>query len=187
VFPPVSFFFGPFFVGRTPGLPGGGYAILCSMATPVKVEHLNPFISATMETFASMVKTPITPGKLFLMQSGKLRCDISGIIGLSGGAKGAVILSFPKLTALKTVSGLLGEKVVMMDDGVKDAVGELANIVAGAAKKDLSRYNISISLPSVIFGDNHEVMGFKDTIPLVVPFESTLGVFHLIVSFKSEA
>lgn len=156
------------------------------MTAPIKVEHLNPFVSATMETFSSMVKTKVTPGKPLLVNGSKMRCDISGIIGLSGGAKGAVILGFPKLTALKAVSGFIGEKIVIMDDVVKDAVGELANIVAGAAKKDLIRYNISISLPSVIFGDNHEVVGGKEVIPMAVPFESELGIFHLIVSFKSE-
>lgn len=156
------------------------------MASPVKVEHINPFISATMETFRSMVRTEVTPGKIILVKSGKTLFDISGIIGLSGGARGTISLSFPKLTALKTVSGFIGEKVVTMDDTVKDAIGELANIVAGAAKKDLAQYKISISLPTVIIGDGHEVQGGKDVIPLAVPFESALGTFNLLVSFKSE-
>ena len=68
----------------------------------------------------------------------------------------------------------------------KDAIGELANIVAGAAKKDLTQYKISISLPTVIVGDGHEVMGGKEVIPLAVPFDSPFGKFSLIVAFKSE-
>lgn len=156
------------------------------MASPVKVEHINPFVSATVETFRTMVRTEVTPGKIILVKSGITHFDISGIIGLSGGARGTISLSFPKLTALKTVSGFIGEKVVMMDDTVKDAIGELANIVAGAAKKDLTQYKISISLPTVIIGAGHEVQGGKDVIPLAVPFESALGTFNLLVSFKSE-
>ncbi len=156
------------------------------MASPVKVEHINPFISATLETFKSMMRTTITPGKIILVKGAHLSYDISGIIGLSGGAKGTVTLSFPKITALKTVSEFIGEKVVTMDDTVKDAIGELANIVAGAAKKDLTQYKISISLPTVIIGENHEVQGGKECIPLAVPFSSPLGNFNLIVSFKSE-
>lgn len=156
------------------------------MASPVKVEHLNPFIAATKETFKSMLQTQIVPGKLFLLSSSKVQHDISGIIGLSGGAKGTIALSFPKICALKAVSQFIGEKVVTIDDGVKDAIGELANIVAGAAKRDLSQYKISISLPTVIVGDNHEIQGGKEVIPLGVPFESPFGNFCLIVSFKSE-
>lgn len=157
------------------------------MASPVKVEHLNPFIVATMETFKSMLRTEITPGKLYLVTGAKVQHDISGIIGLSGGARGTVALSFPRITALKAVSEFIGEKVVTVDDGVKDAIGELANIVAGAAKRDLAQHKISISLPTVIVGDNHEIQGGKEVIPLGVPFESALGKFSLIVSFKSEA
>ncbi len=156
------------------------------MSSPVKVEHINPFISATVETFKSMLATDVTPGKLMLIKGNKLQSDSSGIIGLSGGAKGSVILSFPRISALKTVSQFIGEKIVTMDDTVKDAIGELANIVAGAAKKDLTAYKISISLPTVIIGDNHEVTGGKDVIPMAVPFESPFGLFYLVVSFKSE-
>lgn len=157
------------------------------MPSPVKVEHINPFVSATIETFQSMMKTTVTPGKIILVKGAELHHDISGIIGLSGGAKGTITLSFPKLTALKTVSAFIGEKVVTMDEIVKDAIGELANIVAGAAKKDLTQFKISISLPTVIVGDGHEVMGGKEVIPLAVPFESPFGKFSLIVGFKSEA
>jgi chemotaxis protein CheX len=157
------------------------------MAAAIKVEHINPFVSATVETFQSMMKIKVVPGKIFLVKGAKLHHDISGIIGLSGGAKGTITLSFPKITALKTVSAFIGEKIVMMDETVKDAIGELANIVAGAAKKDLVQYKISISLPTVIIGENHEVQGGKEVIPMAVPFESPLGSFCLIVGFQSEA
>lgn len=157
------------------------------MPSPVKVEHINPFVTATMETFKSMVHTPVTPGKIMLVSMSHLKYDISGIIGLSGGAKGTVALSFPRVTALKTVSEFIGEKQLALDDTVKDAVGELANIVAGAAKKDLTQYKISISLPSVIIGENHQVQGGKEVIPMVVPFDCPLGNFHLVVGFTSES
>jgi chemotaxis protein CheX len=156
------------------------------MPSPVKVEHINPFVSATIETFKSMIHTVITPGKIMLVSMSHLKYDISGIIGLSGGAKGTVSLSFPRVTALKTVSEFIGEKQLALDETVKDAVGELANIVAGAAKRDLTQYKISISLPSVIIGENHQVQGGKEVVPLVVPFDSVLGGFHLVVGFSSE-
>lgn len=156
------------------------------MASPVKVEHINPFVNATMETFKSMIHTDVTPGKIMLLSGSKLNYDISGIIGLSGGAKGTVAISFPRVTALKVVSQFIGEKQLALDETVKDAVGELANIIAGAAKKDLTQYKISISLPTVIIGENHKVQGGKEVMPLLVPFDSPLGSFHLVVGFTSE-
>ena len=156
------------------------------MASPVKVEHINPFVNATMETFKSMVHTEVAPGKIMLLSGSKLNYDISGIIGLSGGAKGTVAISFPRITALKVVSEFIGEKQLALDETVKDAVGELANIIAGAAKKDLTQFKISISLPTVIIGENHKVQGGKEVMPLLVPFDSPIGSFHLVVGFSSE-
>lgn len=66
-----------------------------------------------------------------------------------------------------------------------DAIGELANIVAGYAKKGLSDFNISISLPSVIMGGGNQEMEPKDVFSFVVPFTTSLGDFHLAVSLKS--
>lgn len=156
------------------------------MSVSIKVEHINPFITATMDMFRTMMKVEIRPGKVTLAMAAHQPFHISGIIGLSGGAKGSVSILFPKLTALKVVSTFIGEKVVTVDASVVDAIGELANIVAGAAKKDLTKYNISISLPTVIVGANHELSGAKEVTPMFVPFESPLGNFDLVVSFKSE-
>lgn len=156
------------------------------MLAGVKVEHVNPFVVATMETFKSMVKTEAKPGKLSLVKDNKTQFDISGIIGLSGGAQGTVSLSFPKIACLKIISAFGGLKVVTIDEDVVDAVGELANIVAGAAKKHLTQYNINISLPTVVMGDNHQLTAPRNVIPMVVPFETPMGNFNLVVSFKSE-
>lgn len=133
-----------------------------------------------------MMSVEIKPGKVKLKQGSSLSHDVSGIIGLSGGAIGSVTLSFPRITALKTVSAFVGEKVVSMDENVVDAIGELANIIAGAAKKDLAQYNINISLPSVVMGENHQVKEPKDVIAMIVPFETPYGTFDLAVCFKSE-
>ena len=152
----------------------------------LKVEHINPFIRATVETLQLMAKTEPKPGRVALASETGTRFDVSGVIGLSGGARGTVVLGFPRVTALKIVSAFVGEKVLSLDDTVTDAIGELANIVAGAAKKDLTRYRINISLPSVVLGENHALTGPRDIIPMLVPFGCDLGNFSLIVRFKSD-
>jgi chemotaxis protein CheX len=150
----------------------------------IKVEHINPFIKATLETFASMVRVKAVPGKVRLKAGDPLSYDISGIIGLSGGAKGSVALSFPRQTAYAIVRAFSGSPEVG-DAEVIDAVGELANIIAGAAKKDLSQHSISISLPTVVTGKDHGINGPVDTVNMVVPFECEHGRFDLALSFKS--
>lgn len=152
----------------------------------VKVEHVNPFILSTMETFTKMVGVEAKAGKLMLKNDKiKLSYDISGIIGLSGGAKGMVSMSFPKASALKVTNKFMGSDYNEINKDVIDGIGELANIVAGNAKKGLTEFNISISLPNVIMGENHQIMDPKDVISFIIPFHTTLGDFHLTVALKS--
>jgi chemotaxis protein CheX len=150
----------------------------------IKAEHVNPFVKATVDTFATIVDMKIIPGKVKLKSQSDTNYDVSGIIGLSGGAKGTVALSFPRMVALPIVRAFTGEKVVSNNQMV-DAIGEVANIVAGAAKKDLAQYKILISLPTVVMGEKHDVAGPVDAINLVVPFECPAGHFDLAICFKS--
>jgi chemotaxis protein CheX len=143
----------------------------------MRSELINPFLKATMSTFQTMVNTTPAPSAPYVKAEPSLAHDVSGIIGLSGGAKGAVIISFPTKTALATVSAFIGLNVSTIDADVTDAVGELANIIAGAAKADLQGLNVTISLPSVVVGTNHKVTTPKDIPSIVIPFTCTHGDF----------
>jgi chemotaxis protein CheX len=153
----------------------------------IRVEHVNPFIQSTIETFKKMVGIEAKPGKLVLKNDSGLGYDISGIIGISGNAKGMISLSFPKETALSVTNKFVGTAHTEISDDIIDAIGELANIVAGYAKKELVSLNITISLPSVVMGENHKVREPKDVFSFVVPFTTELGGFDLAVSLKSDA
>lgn len=152
----------------------------------VKVEHINPFIKATIETFKAMLAVDLKMGKPRLRGDTNTSHDISGIIGISGDAKGAIALSFPKNTALDTVGKFIGEAIPDINADVTDAIGELANIIAGAAKKDLKDFSVSISLPTVITGAGHSVCEAKDVISMLVPFTYEDLTFDLAVALKSK-
>ncbi|MGL1902739.1 MAG: chemotaxis protein CheX [Fibrobacterales bacterium] len=152
----------------------------------ISIEHVNPFLKATVETYKTMLGVEPRPGKPVLNQGSGIKYDISGIIGLTGDVLGSVSMSFPKDTALKSISAFLGEKVDTLDDDAMDAIGELANIVAGYAKKFLRDFDISISLPTIIKGDDLTLKEPRDVFSFIVPFESDLGTFDVGVSLKSK-
>jgi len=143
----------------------------------MRSDLINPFLKATVSTFQTMVNAVPTAQAPYVKAEPSLSHDVSGIIGLSGGAKGAVIISFPTKTALATVSAFIGLNVSSIDADVTDAVGELANIIAGAAKADLQGLNVTISLPSVVVGTNHKVTTPKDIPSIVIPFNCAHGDF----------
>jgi chemotaxis protein CheX len=151
----------------------------------IKAEHVSPFIKSCKQTFATMLSTELNMGKLFVRQPGdKRQADISGMIGLSGDVKGAVVIGYPRETALKVVSRFIGEEVDDMNGDVSDAIGEITNIIAGYAKKDIGELNISISLPSVIEGNDHLIHLPKDIPIMCVPLSGDVGDFFIEVCMK---
>ena len=66
----------------------------------MNVSYINPFISATINTFQTMLGIEVKPEKPSLKTSPYPTYDISGIIGLSGTAQGNIAISFPKIIAL---------------------------------------------------------------------------------------
>ena len=125
----------------------------------MKVGYINPFITSVISLFDTMLGVKLTRGQPFVKGSIVPEHDISGIIGLTGRAKGSVVLSLSKESALRATEVLLAEQPEDINDDVVDAVGEMANIVAGGAKAQLEQLAMSVSLPTVITGKNH-LIGF---------------------------
>ena len=152
----------------------------------ISIEHVNPFLKATIETYSTMMGTEIKAGKPSLSRGTGMTYDISGVIGITGDIKGSVTMSFPTESALKSVSKFMCEEVTEVNDDLRDAIGELANIVAGYAKKFLP-FNISISLPTVISGEGLVIQEPPDVFSFVVPFTSDLGNFDIGVGLKANS
>jgi chemotaxis protein CheX len=151
----------------------------------MNVAFVNPFITSTMETFKTMLHVEVKPGKPMLKHEGEPMYDISGIIGLSGIAQGAIAISFPKVVALKAVSAMLGSEIKIIGPEMTDGIGEIVNIIAGNAKQYLSQYHLTISLPNVIVGKNHTVTPPSNTPSIVVPFNGVIGEFAMEVALKT--
>ena len=67
-----------------------------------------------------------------------------------------------------------------------DAIGELANMVAGSAKRDLCGIRCGISLPTVVIGREHIFPHSRKAPRLVVPCKTVLGDFFLEVALRVE-
>jgi chemotaxis protein CheX len=151
----------------------------------MKVEYINPFIISTIDTFKLMIKIDVKPDKPLLKQGNEPLYDISGIIGLSGNAQGAISLSFPKIVALKTISAMIGSEIKIIGPEITDGIGELVNIIAGNAKQHLTEYHLNISLPNVIVGKDHYVSSPSGIPTIIVPFKCEFGDFAMEVSLKT--
>jgi chemotaxis protein CheX len=150
----------------------------------VDAKWINAFCTTTVSVFRTMFSVEATPGTPHLKTEPFPTSDISGIIGFSGEATGSIALSFPSATALKAVSALLGTPVTEVGTEVADAIGELANIVAGNVKKEIPQVQLSISLPQVVIGMKHVLSCQSSLATIVVPFTTPLGDFAIEICLK---
>ncbi len=147
----------------------------------MNVEHINPFVTSAVSVFSTMLSCRLERGELVLHRDAQPEYEISGTIGLSGKAVGTVVLSLDKATALSATEAMLGERPATIDDNVVDAVGELTNMIAGAAKAKLEQFDMSVSLPNVIVGRNHVIQFPSRCPPIRIPFHCEWGQLGLIV------
>lgn len=146
------------------------------------VRFINPFVSSITNVFETMANTQVQVGRPQLKQADLVTAEVSGIIGLSGDVQGCVVLSFPGDVACKLASAFAGTEMTVKHPDFSDAIGELANMVAGNAKKDFPNCAVSISLPSVIIGPGHKVSQSKASPFLIIPCQTEAGAFNVEVA-----
>jgi chemotaxis protein CheX len=153
----------------------------------MEAKYINPFINAVVTTMETMMDVSPVRGTPYLKGEHTTQGDISSIIGFGGpNISGSVALSFPLPVALKIYSLMMGETVYRITSDVQDVVGEIANIVAGAAKAEMSEQELSfeLSIPTVVIGKGH-VLGSKGDIPvMVIPMEIGKHRFIMEITMK---
>jgi len=150
------------------------------------VRYINPFLEGTVEVLKTMAFIEPRPGKPYLKTGNNAQGDITGIIGLTGKVKGSLALSFSEACILKIVSNMLGEDKVKIDHEIKDAVGEITNMVSGVARKKLEALGLLViaAIPTVVAGKDHSVSHVLGGPSLIIPFETDSGAFVVDVCMK---
>ncbi len=147
------------------------------------VRYINPFLNAVQNVFETMINVPYSLGKPSLKKDFNSSHEVSGIIGISGEVTGCVVVSFPETIALQLASELLGETFTKVDADCTDAIGEIANMIAGDAKKDFPEGDTTISVPSVVIG-LHKI-AFPKGVPIIsIPCQTDKGSFTIDVAIK---
>lgn len=152
-------------------------------AQPLNAKLIMPFIAAVKDVFQKMAGVQTTIGKPLLKTEAGATYDVCGIIGFSGELTGSVVLSFSDIAAEKLVEAFAGVSLKRADPDFADAVGELANMVAGSAKKHLGAM-ANISVPSVVIGKGFTIAMTRAYPCLVIPCGSPFGDFSVEVSIK---
>ncbi len=149
----------------------------------MNVDYINPFLGALENVFETMIGRPLDIGKPGLRGADSRFYEVSGIIGISGEIEGCVVLNLTKEVALDLAGALLDETVVEVNEDCTDAIGELANMVAGSAKAEFPEGNTSLSVPSVVVGHHQTI--YPSGIPILsIPCKTAKGDFTLDAALR---
>ncbi len=151
------------------------------------VKIAKPFISATVSVLSMMAMVQPKPGKPYVKRDSVAKGDVSAVVGVTGASTGVISLSFEKSCAVAVVKNMLGDDVGDIMNDVKDAVGEITNMVSGQARSGLAEMGLvfQAGTPTVIMGDNHSISHLSKGPIMAIPFETEHGGFTLEFSFDS--
>jgi chemotaxis protein CheX len=145
---------------------------------------INPFLEATVNMFKQMFDLEAIHGKPFVLDNlvGH-RWEISGTLGLTGDAKGVVVIRMHHLltTRLLEKSGISVNDEEERREILNGMVGELVNVISGNAIGMIEGKNLDISPPMVIQGENHRISWPRIAPVVCVPFRTASGDFEVAV------
>ena len=152
----------------------------------INPKFIVPFVNSVRNVFSTMVGATTTIARPHVKSAPAVSYDVSSVIGFSGDIVGSVVVSFQKEAAMKLVASFAGAELPFESADFADAIGELANMIAGSAKKDLE-VKASISVPSVIIGSGHIIARLSDVPCIVIPCTTAAGNFAIEVNIKQVA
>ncbi|WP_291316101.1 chemotaxis protein CheX [Desulfuromonas sp.] len=145
-------------------------------------------IAATEEIFSTMVDMEIESMPALDEHVTTFRESVSGMVGLAGSCRGLLAINVPNPVAKAVTGNFLGLEVEEIDEDVKDAIGELANMVAGGIKAALSDggKDIKMSIPSTVSGEEYSMEYSNDGEGVTVPFNCSAGRFLISLQLQRD-
>lgn len=136
-------------------------------------------IDATTDVFSTMLAIDLAAAEPVEGTGGEVVSNITAMLGLGGDIRGMLAVHCPAAVAMAITSGFLGMDVDSLDDDVKDAIGEIANMVAGNLKTAFAGHGVKLELaiPTSVIGESYRVGGMLGARRVAVAFGMESGQF----------
>ncbi|MDY6852597.1 MAG: chemotaxis protein CheX [Thermodesulfobacteriota bacterium] len=141
------------------------------------VRFINPFLKATANVIKTMALVDLSSEPPFLKKDHTALGDVSGIIGLTGDAKGSLSVTLNFSLTKIVMENMLGDVIEDVTAEAQDAVGELTNMISGDARRMLQQegINLTAAIPSIVAGKDHTITHFVTGPTIVIPFKCEGG------------
>lgn len=133
------------------------------------------------EVFSTMLMMDLQCGDTEGVHKKEIASNITSMIGLGGGLRGVLAVHCPKKVATAITGGFLGMEIEELDEDVKDAIGEIANMVAGSLKVSYSKIdiNLELAIPTSIVGESFHISGIAEAKGVIIPLTTEHGKFWI--------
>lgn len=137
-------------------------------------------VEATLDVFATMIARPLRSAPP-QFNVGQQTAAVVATVGFAGSSRGLVAVCCSSAAAREITAAMLGLEPDAVADDVPDAMGEVANMVAGGFRTKMSsgEDRWEITMPVVTIGEHFTITYSSDTFRVVCPF--TMGPHEIVV------
>jgi chemotaxis protein CheX len=148
---------------------------------PPKVEIMvAALVEVTKDIFSTMVDKTVEFGQP-TYTGPQPTANVVATVGFAGTLSGYVSLCVSKEAAFEIAQALLGSSAEEAHEHVRDAAGEMANMIAGSVRTHMTEKGetLGISTPIVTVGTDFSTAALRDVSQAVCPFK--MGPHSLFV------
>lgn len=153
------------------------------MSAPFDSASLGLILASVENVFRTMLGQPVSIGEprfgtLFTSSDAQRAAPyIRARIRLTGDAAGEITVVMPATTAIAAVRTFVGRPLACGSADFDDAVGELANMIAGGAVSRMSPRAVGITCPEVMMGAPPASACPAGSACVSIPFTTAAGPF----------
>jgi chemotaxis protein CheX len=142
--------------------------------------------SATVEIFSTMIFLDLSSGEPIVEGKQELGCHVSAMIGLSGDFNALLGIHCPAKVGMAIGGAMLGVELEELDDDTRDALGEIANMLAGGLKEAFASQNINLllAIPTTISGNSYKISAPTGSNRVLIPFDIEAGRFYIDLKYS---
>ena len=132
------------------------------------VKHL---VAATREVFETMVQVSLHTGTPIDGDALRPRSNVVGTVSFAGSERGLVAF-YSTMDCARAIAGALIGGPVDVEDEIADAIGEVANMIAGTFRNQMASDGAAwaISIPSVTLGSDFYTRYVSNVQRVLCPF-----------------
>jgi CheY-specific phosphatase CheX/anti-anti-sigma regulatory factor len=156
----------------------------------IDAEFITIFLSAAKYIVEVQGRTPVKAGKPFLQKANApVATDVASVIAFNFKEYcGTISICISRSVFLKVYQNMIGENHEKLDQVILNAVGEMLSSIYGQAKTVLhTKYGYDLKQGSQIQSEenNWETSQHPSSINVILPFESSVGAFHLVLTIRA--